>query len=262
VELLVVVAIIALLAAMLLPSLVQAKELAKQAYCRTNLRCLQLGNELYQQDFGGFYAPAAPFMVAYMYSSDWADLSQRNLHRWFGSRASPDQPFNLAKGPLVDYLPGKEVRNCPSFRADVAGFEAGCGGYGYNADTVGQYVIPDDPLYRPGPGKFDQSGNRADAFHSPSQTVAFADAAFVAGGLMEYSFVEPPRYCLWGTPARPSVHFRHLGAANVAWLDAHVSGEAMSFSGDGPAGLPYAGHCQDYQVGWFGPQNNELFDCE
>jgi prepilin-type N-terminal cleavage/methylation domain-containing protein len=57
IELLVVVAIISLLVAILLPSLQQAKELAKAVECTTHLRSIFLGVNLYAEDWERWIPP-------------------------------------------------------------------------------------------------------------------------------------------------------------------------------------------------------------
>jgi prepilin-type N-terminal cleavage/methylation domain-containing protein len=49
IELLVVVSIIALLASMLLPSLMKAKELTRETLCRSNLKSIGTGFVMYQR---------------------------------------------------------------------------------------------------------------------------------------------------------------------------------------------------------------------
>jgi len=58
VELLVVVAIIALLAGILFPVFAQAREKARQTYCLSNLRQMSTAMLFYTEDHDGFYPPA------------------------------------------------------------------------------------------------------------------------------------------------------------------------------------------------------------
>lgn len=53
IELLVVIGILTVLAALLFPPLNRAKDQAKQAYCRNNLRQINLGVRLYADDSNG-----------------------------------------------------------------------------------------------------------------------------------------------------------------------------------------------------------------
>jgi prepilin-type N-terminal cleavage/methylation domain-containing protein/prepilin-type processing-associated H-X9-DG protein len=241
VELLVVIGIMSLLVGIVLPSLDSARQIARRVYCQTNLRVLAIANNVYASENNGLYAPGAANFI-------------KNKDRWFGRRKGPTGPFEEG-GPLTPYFETPKVRRCPSFRDCLVGFEAGCGGYGYNNNFVGQL--------RRAPGyqlKTDRSGNRSEAFADTSATVAFTDSAMVDAGLIEYSFAESPRWPDFDGKPWPSIHFRHAKLANVAWLDGHVSSEAMTFSTD-QVGY-YEGRPIDYLVGWFGPDDNSYFDCQ
>ena len=237
VELLVTVAAIALLAAILVPALPAAKAAADAAVCRSNLRQLAAANLAYAADHGRYVAAAA-------------DIDGANSIRWHGVRDG--KAFDGSKGPLAPYLGGGGasawVRRCPGFHPDAPGFEASCGGYGYNALGVGSELCRPD-------GGGQSVGMPAGAVAHPAATVMFADAAYLQGNgakakLIEYSFAEPPQFAGGGTPW-PTIHFRHRGRANVAWADGHVSSETLAWT-DGRS----AGHA----LGWFGPGDNALFD--
>jgi prepilin-type N-terminal cleavage/methylation domain-containing protein/prepilin-type processing-associated H-X9-DG protein len=247
-ELLVVVAVLAIVAALLLPVLAQAREQARQARCAVNLRQLALANTLYAQDHDGYFAPAAQ------------EFFTRDDRRWFGIR-NPEGRFEPRDGPLVPYLRDSGgLRQCPSFTTDV-GFDQGTGGYVYNYLAVGSRVWWEG--YRP--EAFNQSGNEAEVGH-PAKTAMFADGALDIGvGLAEYGFMEPPPALAARIPGArvldPSVHFRHHNGANVVFVDGHVRAMTRVLSAPGSI---YAGAAPEaHGLGWFGPvEENTPYDPE
>src|SRR5439155_26189961 len=209
VELLVVLAVLATLAALLLPVLAGGREKARQAACASNLRQLALANGLYAGDYDGYFAPAAQ------------EFLTRDERRWFGVRGSDGQ-FEPRDGPLVPYLKdGGALRRCPSFRTTI-GFDQGTGGYVYNYLAVGGRV------WRLGyvPEAFDRGMSEAE-LPKPAETAMFADGAIDIGtGLAEYGFMEPPPAVAARIPGAstldPVIHFRHQERANVVFVDGHV----------------------------------------
>lgn len=174
--------------------------------------------------------------------------------------------FDPLKGPLSSSLADGEVKQCTEivkFVQDGAdnAFEASCGGYGYNSVGVGSRC------YRYGYcAKAMRTGMQGSEIFRPAETVMFTDTALVQGYpnryIIEYSFCEPPRFVFsdgaggiieQGTPA-PSIHFRHLGCANVIWCDGHADDQPFAFSTLEQEVL------QQFRIGWFGPDSNELFD--
>ncbi len=237
IELLAVVAGTGVLAAIVAGTLPAARQAAQSAACRSNLRELALANLAYAAEHGRYVAAAA-------------DIEGANRVRWHGVRNGP--VFDASAGPLTPYLGGggssEWLRRCPGFRPNASGFEASCGGYGYNAHGVGSEIT----LPR---GARHSLGMRPAAIRRPAETVMFTDTAFVQGSgpnarLIEYSFCEPPRFAGGGTPW-PTIHFRHRGRANVAWCDGRVTSEEMARSDARSAA---------HALGWFGPDDNRLFD--
>lgn len=246
IELLVTMATISLLLGVLLPSLGRARESARSAVCGSNLRQLFTANDFYQTEHAGRLVAGAPNF-------------RKNLRRWHGVRDSLQQAFDPARGPLRNYLGADgRVKECPTFEPERTGFESGCGGYGYNNAYLGREMYP------AGDGKqvvkSDERGVRVDAIATPIETIMFTDAAFAESALIEYSFAEPRFLPEWGGRADPSIHFRHLGAANVLWADGHVSGETLAFTRS--SGL-YPADPEHLNIGWFGnSDDNRLFDLE
>jgi len=226
-----------------------------RAKASAGIRQLQLATSYYATDHHDAYPPGAAAFNA-------------NLNRWHGARARTNDPFTPAGSPLADYLDSDAashaLRECPSFahrasalRDDGAGFETAAGGYGYNNAFVGVVRTRDDAgLWRVSD---DSNGSRADRFRRPAATLAFSDAAFLSDRLIEYSFAEPR---VWpdspGYAPDPSVHFRHTGAANIAWLDGHVASERRAQT---EAGWYSQEHAGAHGLGWPGDySDNRLFD--
>lgn len=265
VELLVVVAIIAMLIGLLLPSLGGARESGRAAVCASNERELVSAVVLYAGDHDDRAAPGA------------ADF-RANLSRWHGTRARVADPFRSEGGALTPYLGtagvAGGVRECPTFAGVLRrlegsgrGFERAAGGYGYNNAYLGVELAPGGQgVWRV---RDDRTGARLAMFAQPDRAVAFCDAAFPdavsSDGVVEYSFAEPRVHPQYGAGWRmdPSIHFRHgsggaSGSAGVGWLDGHVDSRVMTFTWSSGLYDPPAG---GVRIGWFGEEDgNTLFD--
>jgi len=258
IELLIVVAIIALLVGILLPALGRSRAAAQQTLCASTIRQLVLATALYAHDHDDHAPPGA------------SQIQTHNLHRWHGSRASISHPFTPGGAPITPYLDDSvatsvAARTCPTFKpaldaltAAHQGFERACGGYAYNNAYLGMDRV--QKSHGIWTVRTDRVGARTSRFAAPTSTTAFTDAAFAADTLIEYSFAEPPFWPQYPTARTdPSIHFRHTARATVAWLDAHVTTESMTRTHS--SGL-YTADPRDHAIGWYGPDDNSLFDYE
>ncbi len=247
IELLVVVAIIAVLSAMLMPVLAQAREQGRRSACSANLRQLATANQLYAQDWDGYYVPAAPEFL-------------RDRRRWFGTRNAQGR-FTPEGGALTPYLKdGGVIRRCPSFQTEV-GFDLGTGGYVYNDVGVGSRVWFIG--YTDGLPAYDSSLSDAE-IQKPSETVMFADGALDIGtGLAEYTFLIAPADVLRRIPNAyypldPSAHFRHNGVANGVFVDGHLRSLKMAESTPRSGVYPNANPARN-RIGWFAPTRGDTY---
>lgn len=196
VELLTVVAIIGVLAAIIISSVGQVRQTARASQCASNLRQLQAANLLYAVEHKGNYVryigggtPALP---------NWylnADFKEIVSHRIF--KTEKVQAFQC---PLITYPDGNIGK---------------CGGYGLNSSGIST-----------------ARGNATQAeVQNPSRTLAIADALNFHVRRTEFD-----SYTYKGgdlddeaarTKAVATVSFRHGSLANVAFYDGHV--ERLSY---------------------------------
>jgi prepilin-type N-terminal cleavage/methylation domain-containing protein len=112
VELLVVIATIAILAAMLLPALARAKQKANQTYCLNNLKQLGIGSAVYSEDFNQRFA------WLHNWGRAWGDDHALNPGPvWMPEAFRPylGRNLNSTRGlRSANYVPSTGLFACPS----------------------------------------------------------------------------------------------------------------------------------------------------
>jgi len=101
----VVIAIIAVLAALLLPALERARESARRTLCAANFHTLGLGHQLYINDTG--YAPVAPGILNY---GEWQGFARPNPCYLIFMRAYVDRNIDNAVKDAIIFCPSNESR--------------------------------------------------------------------------------------------------------------------------------------------------------
>src|SRR2546426_287722 len=123
-ELLVVIGIIAILAALLLPALVRSKGSAQRVKCVSNLHQLGLAVHLYWDDNGG---------NCFRYGGAPTNGGQLYWFGWIGPGGEGERQFDATQGALYPYLQGRGVELCPAFNYFLSQFKLKATGatYGY-----------------------------------------------------------------------------------------------------------------------------------
>ena len=202
VEILVVLAIIGILAALLFPVFAQVREKARGATCQSNLKQIGVG--------------------VLMYAADYDDT----MPRW-GNSFTPDQALVARLAPYLSTQPGGTKLNpvwvCPSRgdADDISNF------YGYNYLVLGNVSTSTDPYI----ARHSLPTTLA-SLQQPSQTVCIADAIDLIRPPFGVEMLNLPdtigswhhsaQYQLVALPGSAWIEGDGAARVHVLWADGHV----------------------------------------
>ncbi len=198
-----VVAVVAIVAGLLLPSLQRAKQAAQASRCTANLKQLGLAAMMYWDDHDG---------RAFRYRGPSVGDGDLFWFGWLERGAEGQRKFDASQGALFPYLMGRGVETCPGLDYAMKGFKlkaAGAAyGYGYNFELSAPATQP---------------ARQVSLAPNPSMLAVLADCAqvndFQAPASKDHPMIEEFYYI---NRQEPTVHFRHARKASLVAADGHV----------------------------------------
>lgn len=228
IELLIVIAIIAILACMLLPALNQARKKGHAVSCMSNQKQTMLAQIQYSNDYSGYMVVLVPYKSPGQWEN-WVTL----LTREFSNTGALPQ---TKKG----YLSSNVIR-CPGNPSDLKR-DVSWGYYGFckkslntaRKDKMGDFLISIDT------STLRQCVYIINRMKLPSKTPLLADTIASGSGPRRGQGIwywQPDNLSETHTSNNTGLHLAHSGKANIGFGDGHVSAQNAEELHAGPMGV-------------------------
>lgn len=221
IEILTVIAIISILAAMLLPSMSRAREMARRSSCASNMKQLGLAFIQYTQDYDERYPKAGNYQA--WESGHWvAGKNSTNGSTALAELAAPYKPktgnhANIVGGALFTYSKSEQIYVCPS---------------SHDGQTTGLSYSMNCTL----------SGSANFSVTSDTEVVLLVDEAYPSDGYF-WASKDPA--------ASDQMTQVHNGTGNILFCDGHVKAYpfAKFYAGDNNTENPNSGDIKTRTTG-------------
>jgi len=204
IELLIVIAIIAILAAMLLPVLSKSKLKAKQIACMNNLRQIGLANIMYVGDFKQYPGDYSANAGVYVWPERLLSLMGNNRAAFWCPAAAPDSAWDTNINKTLGTM------NDPYAVTPASRFSLAYNDWGLNIDNNPQLGLGGDV-----DGGFYKGPVTETMIASPSDMIMLGDSRALESGHTWEANLDPTSSDQW-----PSN--RHNRRSNLLFTDGHA----------------------------------------
>ncbi len=209
IELLIVIAVIALVMALLMPAMARARQQGRSVLCSSNLRQMSFAAAMYANENDEYFPMAIINEIA---------GATRKMRAWDFTTVSGQsvvEPGLLWQGEMIE-----KIQQCPSFRGAANWANDPYTGYNYNSSYLGGTAAVKNGEIM---AHTVVMSAKVSSVRKPNECAVFGDGEWAQGA---NKFMRSPfpgdldenfsgRYA--GTQG-----FRHLGKTNVSWADGSV----------------------------------------